>query len=242
MNTSNMVGTTLVSYFSFAFLFFVVKARMGLTGMNHTVAILAFVFLTGILQWLSNVALSKKHCGTTDLKMVVYATVLPWLFILCTFTLAITAFPGWLRVFSNTIGAFILSGSGLTEIVTKLYEKHPTPTDENIVKMLGQIYTQQTALILELDIENVKVEKGVYTFPALEKLAELKILDGFESEERKPLKGQLFHKLLLKDDIGYFCWYVLVGVFFILVSMNTLLSETCNPKPPDYSMFKVKPL
>ncbi len=233
MNPSNIVWTTIVTYLSFAFVFFVVKARSALSGMENMLALFVFVFLSGMLQWFANIQLYKRHCGGSDMMTLAYATWIPWLFIFCGFTLAINTFPGWLRVFSNTLGSYILSQSGLSELVTQLYDKHPLydPSNPGVlsVDMLGQIYTKQADLILELDIENVTKNGDTYSFPALEELVKLNILQNFEAD-RKPLVQKVYHKLLLKDEIGYFCWYTLVGTFFILVSTNTLLSSTCSPK------------
>jgi len=228
MNPSNVVFATIMTYLSFTFVFFVVKARSSLTGMNHVIALLTFIFLSGLLQFFANVGLSKRHCGEVDLKVVTYATLFPWIFILGGFTLALNTLPGWLRVFSNTFGAFVLRQSGLTDLVVRLYENHVAPEQNQKMakEMLEQIYTNKSALILELDIEDVTERDDTFSFPALEELVKLNIIKNPEKE----LKKDVYKKLLLKDEIGYFCWYTLVGTFFILVSTNTLLSATCSPK------------
>ena len=231
MNSSNVVFATIMTYLSFTFVFFVVKARSSLTGMNHLIALLTFVFLSGLLQFFANVGLSKQHCGEVDLAVVTYATLFPWIFILVGFTLVLNTLPGWLRVFSNTFGAFVLRQSGLTDLVVRLYENYPNPGDnvKMAKEMLEQIYTNKSALILEHNIEDVTEKEGVFTFPALQELASLGIIQPLTGDRDKLIKP-LYHKLLLKDEIGYFCWYTLVGTFFILVSTNTLLSTTCSPK------------
>ena len=238
MDPKNTVNVSLITYISFAFVFFVVKARMASGGMKHTIAILIFVFLSGLLQFIINIDLSKKYCGEVDMKMVVYATFVPWIVIFCGFTLAITTLPGWLRVFSNTLGVFVLKESGLTEIVNALFADHPNDNQQVKKDMLGQIYTNQTALIIELDIESVTNTENGWSFPALNELVSLRIINELTGA-RKDLIQQLYEKLLLKNEIGYFCWYILIGIFFILVSTNTLLSSTCTPKKADYSsIFK----
>ena len=228
MESSNVVFATIMTYLSFTFVFFVVKARSSLTGMNHVIALLTFVFLSGLLQFFANVGLSKRHCGEVDMKVVTYATIFPWIFILGGFTLALNTLPGWLRVFSNTFGFYFLRQTGFTDIVSDLYKDYPAadPNGKMAKEMLDQIYTNKSALILELNIEDVTEKDGAYTFPALQELVNLKIIN----EPNKELGKLLYHKLLQKDDIGYFCWYALVGTFFILVSTNTLLSTTCSPK------------
>ena len=231
MNPSNVVFATIMTYLSFTFVFFVVKARSSLTGMNHVIALLTFIFLSGLLQFFANIGLSKRHCGEVDMKVVTYATIFPWVFILGGFTLALNTLPGWLRVFSQTLGSYFLKQGGLTELVVELYENHgaPSENDKMTKEMLEQIYTNKSALILELDIEDVVEEKEKIIFPALQELVALKIIQSLEGDREKLIK-QLYHKLLLKDEVGYFCWYALVGTFFILVSTNTLLSTTCSPK------------
>lgn len=231
MNPSNVVFATIMTYLSFTFVFFVVKARSSLTGMSHAIALLTFVFLSGLLQFFANVGLSKRHCGEVDMAVVTYATLFPWIFILGGFTLVLNTLPGWLRVFSNTFGFYFLRQSGLTELVTELYKDYTQakPNVNMAKEMLEQIYTNKSALILELNIEDVVDETDKCTFPALEELVNLGIIKPL-TEDRYKLKKQLYHKLLQKDEIGYFCWYALVGTFFILVSTNTLLSTTCSPK------------
>jgi len=232
MNPSNVVFATIMTYLSFTFVFFVVKSRSLLTGMNHVIALLTFVFLSGLLQFFANIGLSKRHCGEVDMKIVTYATIFPWIFILGGFTLALNTLPGWLRVFSNTFGSYFLRQSGLTDLVVELYREHPEITDHTRIpkEMLEQIYTNKSALILELDIEDVTDKDGAFTFPALEELVKLNIIQPLNTDGRNSLGKDLYHKLLRKDDVGYFCWYALVGTFFILVSTNTLLSATCSPK------------
>jgi hypothetical protein len=229
MNPSNTVHVMMITYISFAFVFFVIKARMAATGMKHMMAILTFVVLSGMLQFIVNLQLSQKHCGGVDMKSVVLSTLLPWVFIFCGFTLALNTLPGWLRVFSNTFGMFVLKESGLTTLVNALFEDHPLDSDKIRRDMLGQIYTNQTALIMELDLENVVEKEGKVDFPALQELVRLKLIQPL-TEGREPLIQQLYHKLLLKNEIGYFCWYLLIGIFFILVSTNSLLSSGCGPK------------
>lgn len=230
MNPSNVVFATIMTYLSFTFVFFVVKARSSLTGLNHVIALLTFVFLSGLLQFFANVGLSKRHCGEVDMKVVTYATIFPWIFILGGFTLALNTLPGWLRVFSNTFGFYFLRQSGLTELVTQLYDGAGSNPNGKLAKeMLDQIYTNKSALILELNIEDVTEDKEKIIFPALQELVSLGIIQPL-TDDRERLIKPLYHKLLQKDDIGYFCWYALVGTFFILVSTNTLLSTTCSPK------------
>jgi hypothetical protein len=48
-------------------------------------------------------------------------------------------------------------------------------------------------------------------------------------------KKNLYDKILLKDTVGHFIWYVLVGSMTVLVSTNTLLNSGCDTKSGDYN-------
>jgi hypothetical protein len=44
----------------------------------------------------------------------------------------------------------------------------------------------------------------------------------------KELKTTLYQKLSIKEDVGYFAWFILVGSISVLVSTNTLLISKCG--------------
>jgi hypothetical protein len=172
-------------------------------------------------------------CGKPDLKLAIYSTVVPWVVIFALFTIAITAMPGWLRVFSNTFGVFAADAFGLKDRVNAVIKKPlHNSTDADYLKMLDNIYTDRMALVLELNIDDVK-RAPEFEFPALKKLVDLNFIegpkDGKYTEEQ--IKGQkdLYSALLLRENVGFFFWFLLIGIFCILVSTNSLLASTCSP-------------
>ena len=42
------------------------------------------------------------------------------------------------------------------------------------------------------------------------------------------LKNDLYKMLVLKEDAGYFMWFILIGSISVLISTNSLLLTTCN--------------
>lgn len=233
--SSNLVNSSIIMYISFTFLFFVLKFRF--FPENGIIWILVFLVISCIFQILQNITItsSPSMCGKPDLRLAIYSTVMPWCIIFAVFMVAITAIPGWLRIFSNTFGLFAAEAYGLKLFVNNIMQK-PLKQDDNIdyQKMLDNIYTDRTALVLELDIDNVTMTPE-FKFPALEKLAELKFIRSTKGEDGKyspqDIKNQkdLYYALLLRENVGFFFWFLLIGIFCILVSTNTLLASNCTP-------------
>jgi hypothetical protein len=46
--------------------------------------------------------------------------------------------------------------------------------------------------------------------------------------QKNLLYEDLYKKLSLKEDIGYFFWFILVGSISVVVSTNSILLSTCN--------------
>jgi hypothetical protein len=95
--------------------------------------------------------------------------------------------------------------------------------------MIENIYTDRMALVVELKLEDVTDISGVFIFPALNKLEEMKIISPNVTEEDTKNRRDLYNALLLKDNVGYFFWFLLMGIFCILISTNTILSSSCTP-------------
>lgn len=228
MNSGNLVNASIVTYVSFTFLFFVLKYRFfPNTGQMW---ILGFLAISCLLQLGQNIHLTTLPalCGKMDVKMALYSTLIPWLVIFSVFTLLLTVAPGWLRVFSNTFGVAAAEAYGLKGILNDLFSAMPKQEDPKMMQLIEQIYFDKMSLINELDIDDVTEEP--FRFPAIQKLVDMKVIPGsILSEEKKPKLQELYRTLQLKDTVGYFFWFLLIGVFCILVSTLSLLSSTCTP-------------
>ena len=232
----SLVNVSIVVYISFTFLFFVLKYRF--FPEKGYIWILAFVALSGLIQFFQNLNLTSSYCGEADFKLAVYSTVVPWIVIFTVFVFALTTLPGWLRVFSNTFGLFAADAYGLKTVIGQVFQPANTENkDRSFLNMIDQIYSNKTALVVEMDIDNVIPEgkDTSFRFPALEELIKMNIIQ----QPLPELQKKLYDVLLLKENVGYFFWFLLVGIFCILVSTNTLLSSTCSPKKSNYSsIFK----
>lgn len=236
IDTSNLVNVSIISYVSFTFLFFVLKYRF--FPENNYYWILLFLMISCLGQLIQNINItaSPQVCGSSDIKMAFYATFIPWILIFTLFTLLLITTPGWLRVFSNTFGLFAAEAYGIQGYIQAVMVKpNSTSNDYPFLKMIDSIYSDKMSLVIELNLDDVTDINKDFKFPALDKLEELKLIapmpsDTSKAEEVKNARRNLYSALLLKDNVGYFFWFLLIGIFCILVSTNTLLSSSCSPK------------
>ena len=236
ITSSNLVNVSIITYISFTFLFFVLKFRF--FPENNYYWIILFLMITCMIQFIQNmnITASADVCGSTDIKVAFYSTFVPWILIFTIFTLLMVTSPGWLRVFSNTFGVFAAEAYGIKKHIDDVMRK-PTTTTNNyeFLKMIESIYSDKMALVVELNLDDVTDISGVFTFPALKKLEELGLIAPMPEDEKAKedvtdARRALYKALLLKDNVGFFFWFLLIGIFCILVSTNTVLSTSCSPK------------
>ena len=70
-----------------------------------------------------------------------------------------------------------------------------------------------------------------YNSKLLEKFIQMKLLMSAPPE----LISKLHDNILLKDTVGYFVWFLLIGSLTVLISTNTLLNSGCSTKNGDYN-------
>jgi hypothetical protein len=238
MNSSNLVNLSIVTYVSFTFIFFVLKFRF--FPANNYYWILLFLMISCLAQMIQNLQItaSPELCGTSDFRMAFFATTVPWVLVFTVFTFLIIASPGWLRVFSNTFGVFAAEAYGIQGMIQACLKK-PTSLakgDYEYMKMVENIYSDRMPLVLELNLDDVTDISNNFVFPALNKLEEMNLIQSLkdappqEHENIIKARRELYNALLLKDNVGYFFWFLLIGIFCILVSTNTILSSNCSPK------------
>jgi len=232
MDSTNLVNTSIVTYVSFTFLFFVLKFRFFPN--TGQIWILGFLAISCLLQLGQNIHLTTLPalCGKMDVKMALYSTLVPWLVIFSAFTLFLIIAPGWLRIFSNTFGVAAAEAYGLKETLQQIFSTKPTQSDidPKMMQLIDQIYSDKMSLVIELEIDDVTDDPHPFNFPAINKLVEMRVLDpSVISPEKTPILQQLYRTLVLKETVGYFFWFLLIGIFCILVSTLSLLSSNCTP-------------
>jgi len=218
----NIGPASLISYVSFTLIFFIIKSKFGFPG---TTWIWVFLIITGIIQFFNNLYITKypEICAESNVNSALSATLVPWIFIFGLSCVCLVFIPGWLRVFSNTFGVSIATMGGLNEKVNNLFTK---PTDQSTMsETINLLYANRTAFINEVDISNYTETDGKISWKSLENIMNFMNIpiEGKEEHIKK-----LYQLLVLKEDAGYFLWFILIGSISILVSTNSLLLTSCN--------------
>lgn len=201
-------------------------------------------------EYFINLAMSKDICGFDQEKTALVATLLPWILVLGVLKAALVVFPGWLTPFSNTFGyVFVSIATDLKDvfnnILTPQFDLAPPkdgqkgggdgtgglqdsadiPEDsvknkQDIGRALEQIYTDQSILLNELNLDNLD-----------------RFWDSFKESKliRPSAKVEDLEKirkfLMMKDIVGEFVWLVLCGMLVVSISYNYLLNMGCTFTP-----------
>jgi len=225
--TKNIGPTSLISYISFTLLFFIVKNQFPFPGTSW---IWAFFIITGLIQFVNNLYITSlpEVCGAYNVNSALTATIVPWITIFGVTCFCLIFIPGWLRVFSNTFGSAIANMGGMNETVSKIFPPKP-PSDDTkrnpaLQESIAVLYTNIGTFINEIDINDYQPETG--SWASLESV--MAFLSITSVDNLPELKKQLHKMLKLKEDAGYFIWFILIGSISILVSTNSVLLSSCN--------------
>jgi hypothetical protein len=220
----NIGPSSLISYISFTLIFFILKKQLGFPGTSW---IWVFLVITGIIQFINNLYITKypEICGGYNVTSALSATLVPWIFIFGLSCVCLVFIPGWLRVFSNTFGSIIATMGGLNDKVNALFNSDSASSSTpDIAQTINLLYANRSKFINEVDISDYSDVSGV-SWNSLKTVMDfMKIPFSGKEKEIK----ELYQILLLKEDAGYFLWFILIGSVSILVSTNSLLLTTCT--------------
>lgn len=219
--------SSLISYVSFTLIFFILKKMFGFPGTSW---IWFFLVITGLIQFFNNLYLTHypEICNGYNVTSAFTATIVPWIFIFGLSCVCLVFIPGWLRVFSNTFGLTIANFGGLNTKVNNLFtplKSDQTNSDTSISDTINLLYANRIKFINEVDISDYNETSGQIIWPSLQNIMNfMKIsLDKKEDDIRA-----LHDILVIKEDAGYFAWFILIGSISILISTNSLLLTSCN--------------
>jgi hypothetical protein len=227
--TQNIGPTSLVSYISFTLLFFIVKNQFPFPGTSW---IWAFLIITGLIQFLNNLYITKlpEVCGAYNVHSALIGTIVPWITIFGVTCFCLIFIPGWLRVFSNTFGSAIANMAGMKETVAALFPPKAPPTNANpaLQESTAVLYTNIGTFINEIDINDYREdEEGkAIGWNSLESV--MTFLGTLNVPNKLELMKQLHKMLKLKEDAGYFMWFILIGSISVLISTNSVLLSSCS--------------
>lgn len=219
--------TQIFFYMGICVFYLIIMAFNGDTAEFNKYNFLIFFSVTFIVQLGLNSALINhlKICSSANegykMSIVIVNTITPWVLILGLGHLLIKVFPGWLRIFSNTIGMFIA--------YTK-YEIEISPTSTNTTLNSDPMYkslyykalNNPKNLINEVDILDIQNEPAQIStlYNTLTKINK----DIFTDAN----KDKIISMIKFKNNIGYGTWYVLLGLLSVMVSTNSIINSNCN--------------
>ena len=232
---NNIGPFSLTSYISFTLLFFIAKSQLGFVG-KDTTWVWYFLIMSGLIQFLNNLLITQypEICGSYNITSALTATLVPWIFILGLSCVCLVFIPGWLRVFSNTFGHMVANWPGkkaLNKIVNDIFTRTSSvsPESKQIADTVNLLFTNSTKFINEIDLDYVLNQndpnwnKGT-NWPSLNKILDFMKINHPDAETYQ----NLYNALLLKEDMGYFAWLIIIGSISVLISTNSVLVSNCN--------------
>lgn len=233
-SNNNIGSTAMVAFVSFSIIYFIIGVS------NHwdiKIYLIFFWVISFFIQFGMNLSANSLLCPKSPNISVAFGyTLLPWTIILGFASILLYVIPGWVRVFSNTIG-LAAAKSMYYEILKK---DMPNPTenkDLNIV--ISKIYADPSQLINEVEYNSdykIWVET-IYTKYLKErpffnnKAFVESLISLFDTDTKEPNDNDLYklYKLIaLKEKIGYFIWIFLIGIISVLISLNQVLSASAD--------------
>jgi len=133
MDNKNITSVSMSTYFTFSVIFLVVCIFNNWSVVQYLVMFLVFIF---ILQLSMNVWASGKLCNVdsknkqVDIGKSLGYTLIPWVLIMVLMAAILYIMPGWVRVFSNTIGLAVVKS-----IYSNLFTLKEDPTVEGTVSV-----------------------------------------------------------------------------------------------------------
>jgi hypothetical protein len=238
-NNAPNPSTSVFTFFLITLFYFIAKYKTpnSMSTMLNIIYIIAIVSI----QISINTALAKSICNNAQAMNVgVLATVFPMLFIFGLLQLLLTIFPGWIEPFSNTFGYGMTKLVGLHDLMKRLLvaPQFNAAPEKKIINAVNSIYNDPSIFINQFSYANREDfnrtwdnsfagGKGIFVKSA--GAAPL----PYSAANPNPTPGtnlyQEFRNMVkLKDIVGTFIWYILVGVIVTSRSYNYIISQPCS--------------
>lgn len=314
-------------YVVFCFIFFLVKDNLfsNEDGTSSFAWIFVYIGIFFVILFLLNMSIFSNElvCGNSQPGQAFFNTLYPMTFIFVVVAMLLEAFPGWVRVFSNTFGMSAARLFGIKKILADIFNEtrkqkvlskvnfNNTNSEDAQSKLLfmntvDMIYNDPVPIINEMDTrkstrvinEGTDQESTISVWDSWELLKSKKLFSNLDSEkqmnggtlatnsnlsnnasfsnrnsitvnnapnllnappeneghqgqqntsdvvqntsansqpnkdfspqtELEKLESQLFEIIKFKENVGYFVWYLLVGLITTIASTNIVLSENC---------------
>jgi len=239
MNNNKLFSNPSLSmlwFFVITTCYFLIKTAMdtksssediNITSKNAYISAIIYILLILSSQYIVNINITKSLCGSIQWKSAFLVTIIPWFLIFLTLCMLVMMNPGWLKPFSNTFGYGLVVLFGIKDTFSKIFKPNvntvaTTQDNRAVQESLALIYSNKTLLINEISVLNFN-EFWSRMSPIMK--------DG--AKNSPVLKQELFSKIVMKDNIAAYIWYILTGFLVTSVGFNFLISQKCKSSIED---------
>jgi hypothetical protein len=223
-------STSIFAFFLITLVYFVAKYQTP----DTMSTMLNIIYVVAIIstQVSINAALAKSVCNNPNSTNVgILATIFPMLFIFGFLELMLNIYPGWVEPFSNTFGYGIVKLSGLSTTIKNLIKSPQTSASgKSVAVALNNIYNDPSIFINQFSYDNKQAFDTTWNNSYADGNG-LFVPSAKRANEESNLYKEFRHSVKLKDIVGKFIWYILVGVLVTSKSYNNIINEPCSLNP-----------
>lgn len=179
-----------------------------------------YIIIIMLLEFFNNLSVASQICsGSSQNTFSVFMyTLIPNFLILGSVITIISALPGWLSPFSNTIGYFIVSCMGLSRNFNSLLK---SAKGSGAQALITKICSDKSLVINEMTPDN-------YT-EFMQTLSNIFV----KKYNTLPEYNNLYALVVIKTLISEYIWYLLAGLLAISVSSHALSKLQCEYSPEE---------
>lgn len=188
----------------------------------------AYIVICLIWQFIMNLTIASEFCkgGVQSVFSVFMYTMLPNFLILGSIIVLISALPGWISPFSNTIGYAVVSMQGLSGSFNEMLR---TGDEDN--KLMQLICSDESLAINEMTPDNYSKFMKTLSMGPSAVLKKHDVITGTLLEQYT----HLYKLVVMKTMIAEWMWYLLAGCLTLTISVKSISALQC-----EYSIEEMK--
>ena len=223
-------STSIFSFFLITLIYFVAKYQVN----DSMSTMLNIIYVIAILstQISINAALAKSVCNNPNSTNIgILTTIFPMLFIFGLLELMLNIYPGWVEPFSNTFGYGIAKLTGVSTTIKNLIKSpQSSSSGKTVAAALNNIYNDPSIFINQFSYDNKEAFDRTWN-NSYANGDGLFVQSAKTADQNSELYKEFRHCVKLKDIIGKFIWYILVGVLVTSKSYNDIINQPCSLNP-----------
>lgn len=203
----------LIFFLVLTIIYFTIKYYVTTPSTTNLISGAYYLLVIGFMFYVNSNTI-KATCGTQNTGTALLYTLVPWFLLFGVLNILLIMFPGWKQPFSNTFGYLATRIAGVRDLLMNDILKSPS-SGSGIAKTVNNIYSDPSLFINEMTPTNFD------TFWS-------KMTPLFKTGIPPATKQALYNMVRLKDIVSEAIWFLLGGVYTIMVSSNAILASQCN--------------